>query len=207
MDTVFIHRLQSVLAHQTLPGLSAQLQLAPRHRKFVLPESGAIDASVLLLLYPQKDIWHLVFIRRPDYPGAHSGQISFPGGKQDPEDLNSEMTALRETEEEIGIPAERIKILGKLSRLYIPISHFLVHPYVGWLEEAPEFRPDKEEVRYILEVPLQDFFDPAIIREKSIITENGLLEIPFFAIHNEEIWGATAMIMNEFISLAKPIWG
>jgi 8-oxo-dGTP pyrophosphatase MutT (NUDIX family) len=188
---------------QPLPGLEAQLRLAHpdrirnvRERK--IPDDARIS-SVLVLLYPTDTDVHFPLIVRPDYPGVHSGQVGLPGGKQEPEDSSLSVTALRETQEEVGIHPSSIELLGPLTPLYIPPSGFLVHPFVGWLGRSPEFTTDPTEVASLFEVPVSRLIDPNAVSEERIRLQNGLqLTTPAFRFNDRIVWGATAMILSEF---------
>ena len=129
----------------------------------------------------------------------HPGQIALPGGQIENGETELQ-TALRETKEEIGISAEKIDILGSLSELYVNISDFLIHPFVGWLKSKPNFTPNKNEVEKIVLFPVsmyQHTFD-----QTELYTDNGKLIIPCVKFENEIIWGATAMILAEFYDVA-----
>lgn len=189
-----------------LPGLRSQLKMASMRRNI---EGGRMKVpdnvkkgGVLVLFYPIEGEIYLVFMKRTEYPGVHSGQISFPGGGWEPVDSSIVMTALREAEEEVGIDKDTVTVIGNLSELFIPPSNFLVTPVVGYTNERPEFTPDAVEVDRILEIPLRDFLDPAIFMEKEItVYPNDTFKVPCFFCDNEVIWGATAMILNELIDL------
>ena len=144
-------------------------------------------------------------MQRPDSPYAHSKQISFPGGGLEEEDENLEACAKRETEEEFGIPRENIQVLGKLSELYIPVSRYLVQPFVGYLEEAPSYTPDPNEVDEILEIPLEDLLNPALRKFTTIRTSSNLVlkDIPYYDVVGKTVWGATAMMLSEFVYLLE----
>jgi 8-oxo-dGTP pyrophosphatase MutT (NUDIX family) len=160
------------------------------------------EGAVLILLYPNwKGELCLVLIRRPEYNGVHSGQIALPGGGREA-DESLQTTALREAHEEIGISQKRITVLGNLSSIYIPVSNFLVYPYVAFHPDYPSFNPDPQEVAEIIEVPLQLFLDETTVRsEMRNHVSLGLTEIPYFAILGHKVWGATAMILSEFIEI------
>lgn len=185
-----------------LPGMAAQVTMAPRPRPFHPPDgSTPRQAGVLLLLYPVGGHLHLVFTVRPAHLDYHAGQVSFPGGGWEEGDASLMETALRETREELGISAEEIEVLGPLTPLYIPPSHNMVHPFVALAPRRPAFQPDSLEVAELLEVPLATFRDPAIRGEDR--TEQGRLEvvIPYYAVRGHKIWGATAIILAEFLAL------
>jgi len=146
-------------------------------------------------------IYTVLILRTSDH-GVHSGQVSFPGGKKEESDRSLEDTALRETEEEIGIKKNDVKVIGHLSELYIPTSGFLVQPFVGYLNKKPLFHPDKNEVQKLIEVPLFLIMDDGIVKETTILksktrNQKSEIRIPYFDIHGEVVWGATAMILSE----------
>lgn len=190
---------------QPLPGLAAQLRMAPPDRIVAAaPASAPRDAGVLLLLYPREGGLHFVLMRRTEHPGVHSGQISFPGGRREPGDADVVATALRETREELGSDLRDAQILGPLTRLYVPPSNFLVHPTVAALGDEPVFLPEAREVAEVIEVPLPVLFDPAIraVAPRALASRGGqVLPTPYFGIGGHQVWGATAMILAEFAAL------
>lgn len=184
-----------------LPGWTSQVKMAPSFRPDHTPRENCTKAGVLLLLYPNLTDLSLILIKRPQYKGIHSGQISLPGGKVETSDKNLIDTALRETEEEIGVPAKFIDVLGTLTPLYIPVSDTEVFPSVGFTGEKPLFEPDPYEVDFLIELPIAQLLKPEIIETKIYQDNkyNGI--IPYFNINNNHIWGATAMILSEFIDI------
>ncbi|RMF04697.1 MAG: CoA pyrophosphatase [Chloroflexi bacterium] len=198
-----------------LPGVGGQIKMAPaplphRANRWEVPENCR-EASVLLLLYPKSKNGrpgsglHTVLIRRPQYPGVHSGQISFPGGRREPGESRQD-AALRETFEEIGVAPENITIIGQLSRLYIPPSNFCIYPFVASCSRQPVFQPDEREVAELVEAPLGLFFDRALHKEETWHFENyGNRRIPYFFVLGHKVWGATAMILSEFVTLLTGI--
>ncbi len=205
----WIDKLQGRLS-RPLPGLEYQLRLATMNRKIrngmmEIP-TGAKKSAVLALFYPCVDDLCLAFIKRPEYPGVHSGQVSFPGGGAEPEDTDLVQTALREAFEEIGVPADRVRVLGKLSELYIPPSNFLVTPVVGYLDFRPDFIADPEEVDHIIEVPLTELLSPNCLTEKEIVIFPDVrLNVPCYYARENIIWGATAMMLSELIETIRTI--
>jgi 8-oxo-dGTP pyrophosphatase MutT (NUDIX family) len=159
------------------------------------------QAGVLLLLYPIGGRLHLVFTVRPTNLEHHAGQVSFPGGGWEERDASLAETALRETREELGIPVGEIEVLGPLTPLYIPASHNLAHPFVALAPCRPPFQPDPLEVAELLEVPLATFQDPAIRREDRMERDGLEWVIPYYAVGGHKIWGATAIILAEFLAL------
>jgi 8-oxo-dGTP pyrophosphatase MutT (NUDIX family) len=161
--------------------------------------------SVMMLLYPGvAGELCTVFIERPVNDTVHSGQIAFPGGKSDPSDTSLAHTALRETEEEIGITQSQVEILGTLSPLFIPASNFLVHPHIGWMESTPAFRPNPEEVQALIQVPVEGLIALQPER-KQFPTSYGLLEAPYFPLEKRVLWGATAMMVSEFREMMRRV--
>ncbi len=192
-----------------LPGLEAQIRMSPTNRRDDIRSMGVghkpIKSGVLLLLYPlADDKAGVVFIRRPQYNGVHSGQISFPGGRYEPGDKDLRHTALREAHEEIGIDPEKVEVIAKLTDLYIPPSNHKVSPWVGVMHRRPEFKPDPVEVESILEVALTDFLSEESMQNIPIkLADNSLLTTPCYVIGGQVIWGATAMMMAEFLECIK----
>ncbi len=205
--------LQNHLKHcfeNNLPGMDAHMSIAPLHRKSEIKDAelrkNAIKSSVLILFYEKENEPHIVFIRRPDYNGVHSGQISFPGGRWEMTDKSLYHTALRESREEIGVNTHKVMYSGKLTDLYIPPSNYLVSPYVAIYDGGCRFEPDPAEVAEIIEVPFLFFFKASALKNVNILvrgTES--LNTPAFVYNNNIIWGATAMILNELIVSLKNV--
>jgi len=187
-----------------LPGLQAQLTMAPRPRPFSPPLGvEPRQAGVLLLLYPIHGVLHLMLtVRTPDL-NHHSGQVSLPGGGWEEGDASLQETALREAHEEIGIAADGLELLGSLTSLYVPPSNNIVHPFVAYTPQRLAFRPDPKEVAELLEVPLPLLLDPATRREEDCTWRGAPLHVPFYAVGEHKVWGATAVILAEFLELVK----
>ena len=190
-----------------LPGHDYLLKIAPPSRiktlkSLKIPDS-AKKASVILLFYPdQKNQPRFVLILRNTYKGVHSNQISFPGGKIENQDKTLLDTALRETEEEIGVSKKQINYVGSLSSVYIPPSNFNVYPYIGFCDNKPNFSIDKKEVSMILEPTLASLLEMKIT--ESIVTVNKTIQkVPSYLINDHVLWGATAIMVHEFIILYK----
>ncbi len=199
-----IEALASRLA-EPLPGHAAHRQMSPVPRTGsepgYVPPVPPRRGGVLVLFYPHNDLLHLPLILRPTYDGTHSGQVAFPGGGQEEGDPDISATALREAYEEVGIPPDDVRILGQLSKLYIAPSNFEVYPTVGWISQRPNFRPDPYEVARLLEVPLSDFHDPANRYEEMWNLRGRQVQVPFFKIQGQTVWGATAMILSELLAV------
>lgn len=191
-----------------LPGKEAHLRMSPQPvdwRRFTLhiPETHR-KSGVLLLIYPEEGIGFFPLIKRPVYAGVHSGQIALPGGKMEPGDPDVTFTALREAEEEIGIDAGKVEVLGKLSDLYIPTSNFLVTPVIGLISDKPRFVPEQKEVAKIISTAIYSLTAPEKIKHTELSVGDGIrLNTPYFDISGEIVWGATAMILSELLLLLE----
>ena len=203
----FIHQLK-LNFKRPLPGRTAQYKMAHAVRRNPIEAPDhARQAAVLALFYPKNDQWHIVLIEREsNNPNdRHKGQIGFPGGRYEEEDEIMKNTALREAEEEVGVDASTVNIIGELSKLYIPVSNFLVHPFVGYTSLTPSFTPQIEEVKSILEVPFSMFTDP-INRQRTnmkLAQNITLQDVPFFSINGKVVWGATAMMLSELLEVIE----
>jgi 8-oxo-dGTP pyrophosphatase MutT (NUDIX family) len=199
----FSQALETALS-RPLPGIEAQKKMSPETRRQV-PDPNELrparHGAVLLLLYEKNGEIYFPLIQRPEYDGVHGGQVSLPGGKVENGDPSLAYTALRETEEEIGVPASDIEILGKLSDLYIWVSHFHVHPFVGKIKYLPEFVPDPHEVAQLIETPLSVITDASNRTQFLFKRGEFSLEAPCFVVQNKPVWGATAMILSEFCEI------
>lgn len=191
-----------------LPGICAQIKMAPQPRPgwnpdFAIPPDCR-EGGVLILLYPRTDQLHFVLTRRTETVRSHKGQISLPGGARE-EDESLVQTALRETCEELGVPFGGTEVIGRLSALYTPPSNYCIHPFVAYRPSAPAFRPDPVEVAEVLEVPLALLLDPSIRRSEywSDPRFESPRRVPFFDIHGQVVWGATAMILSELVALLE----
>lgn len=193
-----------------LPGEPAHFQMAPELRISELkalarPPAGYRKAGVLALVYPGADrLARLLLILRNAYPGVHASQIGFPGGQQEPGDRDLLHTALRETEEEVGVPAAAIQPVMALSKVYIPPSNFEVSPFIGLCGHTPEFRRQESEVADLIEVPLAEVLDDARLTRRRLTTSYAAdIQVPAFQFGGHIVWGATAMMLNEIKSLLR----
>lgn len=206
--SLFVDRLSDRL-RQPLPGSIAHEvmratpigKLLPKFEHKLPPRPG----SVLILLYPHNGEIIFPLIQRPEYAGAHSGQVSLPGGKaEDGEDAIT--TALREGEEEIGIQAKDVTVIGKLSEFFVIPSNFLVTPVVGFVDSAPKLTPDAKEVERIIFGSAHQLMQADAIQSKEILAAGRFnMQAPYFDIEGQVVWGATAMMLNEFRTLLLDI--
>jgi 8-oxo-dGTP pyrophosphatase MutT (NUDIX family) len=154
--------------------------------------------GVIILLYEDNGMVRFPLIKRPDYPGAHGGQVSLPGGKAEPGE-DSVQAALRECEEEIGVSRQTITVLGTLSNFHVLPSNFLVTPVIAFFKGRPLFTPDPFEVARVIEARLSDVTADHAIKESEILAAGKYrMMAPHFQIEGEMVWGATAMMLNEF---------
>lgn len=198
--------LKSALA-RPLPGLAAQLPMAPvprpgGSRTWQEAGDGSLKAGVLLLLYPRGGEAHLVFIQRPSSAVHHKDQIAFPGGQFEAGE-DAVRAALREAREEVGVSPESVETAGILTPLYIPASNYCIYPVVGRMAEAPSFVPFAPEVAEIIQVPLARLLEPAAVCRETWILDRGPILVPFYAYGGHKIWGATAMILAEFLAVLR----
>ena len=188
---------------EKLLAADAHAKMAPLERISFLKEMDYADknprkAAVLMLFYPKNRETHLALIVRNTYPGVHSSQIGFPGGKVELEDKDLSETALRETHEEVGVSPDKIQVIKPFSTIYIPPSNFLVSPFMGISHHELEFVPDLDEVKRVLEFPLSLFLDEKTITNVKMTTSYAAdIEVPAFIVEKYIVWGATAMMMSE----------
>lgn len=195
-----------------LPGEAYHLKMAPIERLLELKQKArysatARKAGVMVLFYPsESNETHLILILRKTYKGVHSAQVGFPGGKIEPEDESLQHAALRECEEEVGVPSEAISVLKKMTEIYIPPSNFFVQPYLGITAKTPRFIPQEDEVEALIEVPLQQFLDDSVRITKTLSTSYATnIEVPAFLLQDHVVWGATAMMLNEVRQMLKEL--
>ncbi len=194
-----------------LPGYEAQVRMSPSHRAFTPPpgKGAPLIGAVMLLLYPgeDEDALFVVLTVRTENVAHHKGQISFPGGAAEPEDASLAHTAVREACEELGVCGDDVSVIGKLTPIYIEPSNFHVHPFVAYMPYRPSFEAQQEEVLRVLEVPVCHFFDPKNISAENRVIDGTERHIPYFDVQGRKVWGATAIILSEFIAVLEKIGG
>ena len=209
IDFYHLIRQLTIRLRQPLPGQQAHEPLRaiptgdirPNFQHSTPPKPGA----VLILLYPDEGKIKFPLTKRADYVGTHGGQLSFPGGKAEPGET-MEQTAVREAEEEIGIHRSNIEIVGRLSDFFVIPSNFIVTPVIAWQSVKPAFIPDPIEVERVLEGSVEALLRDDAIRVKEILAARIYkLTAPHFVFDNEIVWGATAMMLNEFRTVLKEI--
>lgn len=160
-------------------------------------------ASVLIPFYENEGGPSLIFMMRPDYPGVHGAQISFPGGKRDMEDRDDLSTALRETEEEIGVKRQDIEVWGRLSTFDSKASAFCVSPFVGKVPYPYEFDPDPAEVERLIIIPFSHILDPKNSRNGDFDFKGHRFPSQMYYYKDDIIWGLTARILKSFIAYLR----
>jgi 8-oxo-dGTP pyrophosphatase MutT (NUDIX family) len=206
----FIRQLTDRLT-QPLPGEEGQLKMAPVQRKDLIEyyRAGSKDpmqSAVLVCLYPHQNSIYTVLMLRPAEQGAHSDQVSFPGGRFEEADGTLEVTALRETHEELGIEPDSLTLVGKLTPVYIPVSNFQVHPFVAASSKRPQFSLNKFEVKKIIEEEMGTLFNDATKGHGAFVSASRWnIEAPYYEVQQHKIWGATAMILSELENIILPL--
>lgn len=205
----FFAKLEEKL-HKPMPGLKAQLNMVPdprpENKVYTEVQDSCKRAGVLVLLYLKGTRVFVVLTRRTELVDHHQAQISFPGGRQE-EGENLEQTALRETCEELGIQVSAFQVLGQLTPLYILPTNYCIYPVVARMTEPPQFKPSLYEVAEVLEIPLDYLCDPKTVRREMWTLHGMNVEVPFYFFEGHKIWGATAMVLAEFVEILKIIKG
>jgi len=191
-----------------LPGIDSHVKMAPLNRVQALIDNkneaaNAKKSAVLINFFHDDEILKMIVIRRSKSVGIHAGQIAFPGGRYEDEDKTVLNTALREIEEEIGISADKIEIIGRLSDIYVPPSNFLISIFVGYLNRKPIYTIQESEVDEVIEIPFNLFFENEVIKQKDfVVSENRNNNFaPYYDIPNASIWGASAMVISELLDI------
>jgi 8-oxo-dGTP pyrophosphatase MutT (NUDIX family) len=175
-----------------------EMMYAGRNGAVFQEKSTWKESAVLMILWKNEAEWHTLLMQRNVYEGAHSGQISFPGGRKEEVDVSLWDTAIRETNEETSIAQASLTYLGHLSPLYIPVSGFYVHPFVAFHDGPPSLKPNPREVHHFLEVPLLSLWHPVVKTTQNLTLKDHLLtEVPGYGWKNYFIWGATAILLRE----------
>lgn len=205
---ILLSNLKESLATE-LPGLRSQMKMVPSIRQKEMEkrqwDKNARKAAVLICLYEDADNNVILpLIRRNEYDGVHSGQISLPGGKSENGDRDLIHTALREAEEELNIKASEVEVLGEITPVYIPPSNFIVQPVIAWMKSKPELIRQESEVAEIIKLPISKLRDPSFRKLKNIPhREYNIIDVPCYYIDKNIIWGATAMILSELVDMLE----
>ncbi len=207
----FLDKINNVVS-QPLFALDAHLKMAPLERVQYLQNydysvQNPKASAVLSLFYPKNGLTHLLLIVRSSYPGVHSSQIAFPGGKKELTDSDLKETALRETNEEVGISVSEIEIVKQWSDLYIPPSNFMVSAFMGISQQPQSFILQPDEVSGIIELPVTDLLNDSLVQNVRMNTSYASdISVPAFVINDHVVWGATAMILSEIKETFKSVF-
>jgi len=206
----FIQALKTKIS-QGLPGDKAHQHLIPAKRlsarNLIATKKDFRSSAIGILLFPKNNRLFTLLIQRPTYEGSHSGQVSFPGGKMDLSDINLEYTARRECFEEVDFPLSSGELIGELSDVYIPVSNFMVKPFIFYSKLEPVFKPDKREVEQLIYLNIDTLMNDDIQKNGRVKISKGVYQknIPYFEIEGKKVWGATAMILSELKEILKTI--
>ncbi|MFV0566247.1 MAG: NUDIX hydrolase [Flavobacteriaceae bacterium] len=202
--------LISKIKNIPLPAEASQFKMVPAFRQDLLKkQKNAVDkakqAGVMALFYPDKNnLTYLVLILRNTYPGVHSAQIGFPGGRLEATDVSLEAAAVRETFEEVGVPIANIEVVRALTPVYIPPSNFNVSPFLGICKTTPQFKKQDEEVEAVLEISLDQLLSDNNVATEILSTSySSEVTVPAFKFNAHIVWGATAMMLSEIKDLLK----
>lgn len=201
MEKVSLEEVRAALALESFDVRDAHRRMAPQSRalsRSAQRPGRPRQASVLILLFPAANELKFVLVRRAHNPhDVHSGQISLPGGSRE-DGETAIQTALREAREEVGVAADAITVLGRLTCLYIPPSDFEVIPVVGYVDAIPAWELQTAEVVDILECSLTWLLDDSRKRVEDWERSGQVLRVPWYDMHGYKVWGATAIILSEF---------
>ncbi len=202
----------SKIEHVPLPGQDSQFKMSPPYRMDLIAQQKEAmkhskKAGVMALFYPDMSYeTKLILILRKTYKGVHSAQVGFPGGKYEIEDNSLQITALRETNEEVGVPINDMKVLKAMTEVYIPPSNFTVYPFLGIATKTPNFLKQDDEVEDLIEVAIKDLVDDQFATSQLIMTSlQKEVEVPAFQLNGHLVWGATAMMLSEIKDLLKTV--
>lgn len=202
MNNTFIDNLKKEI-EKGLPGEHSHQRMLPVNRplsSYALQKASSVrESAVAIIIYFENNTFKSILIQRPIYVGAHSGQISFPGGKKEVDDIHLEYTARRETFEEVGISIHQGELIGQLTSVFIPVSGFIIEPYLYFHTEKPQLLANEREVAEIIDFHLDDLIHESSFTSMSVEFETGLIhnDVPCFQLSAKNIWGATALILNE----------
>jgi 8-oxo-dGTP pyrophosphatase MutT (NUDIX family) len=205
---ITLHHVKQALALPEFDGFKAQLGMAPAGRERLQPNPDLLprQSAVLVLIYPRVgEGLHVILTKRTDSLRGHSGQVSFPGGSVDPEDTCYEDTALRETREELGINTSQVRILGRLSKMWIPPSNFDVIPVVATVNHEPLMTPNPFEVAQVLHLSLDNLVDDRIKCSTQMDFRGTSVDVPYYDVDGHIVWGATAGMLCEFEQRLKVV--
>jgi 8-oxo-dGTP pyrophosphatase MutT (NUDIX family) len=193
---------------EPLPGLAAQLRMAPDPRTWPEDVASLRPAAALLLIYPNAGEWHVPLTVRGSSLRHHTGQVSLPGGRLDHPDESFEQAALREAEEEVSVAPKSVEIIGRLTPVPIAVSGHLLHPVIGIAQHRPVFSIAAPEVERLIELPISRLLEPGAVGSERRVRPappHVVQVVPYYDVGGARIWGATAMVLAEFAALLDGI--
>jgi len=203
---ISLDHVRQSLALDDFDAAAAAQRMAPVPRGWQKRDSPPQPAAVMILIYSDEDAFlHTVLTLRASGLRGHSGQVSFPGGRQDPEDEDLIATARRETCEEIGSGGERLTVLSQLPPFYIPASHHAVCPAIGHFEGQPDFLPNPDEVAEVFSFALDDLLHPRFKREERRMIGGYDVWVPYYDVCGHKVWGATAIMLSELAERLRQV--
>ncbi len=208
VDIVLFENLIKDKLKRGLPGFESHQSMSPIDRPIKGMPNFNIEnyrkSAVLICCYPHQNEVYTALIKRKAYQGVHSAQFSFPGGRYEDQDIHLEQTALREAQEEVNIIPTEVNIISTLTEVCIPVSNFIVYPFLSTAQKRPNFIPDQTEVDFILELPIDEILSTQNITTSKVKMGNGLkAEVPCFKFNEHIVWGATALMLAELKELLR----
>lgn len=201
--------LESIMNNGQLAAANAERAMPFARPSRAMAEQKGVRirvAAVLFAMYPMQGSWYALLMQRTKYPGVHSGQVSIPGGEREAMDTNLMETARREFEEEVGVAIPSDIIFGPLSERFIPPSRFAVSPYLAILPQRPQWNIDPKEVDSIIEFKVESLLTEGAMRPVEMEVAPGIFHsMPAYPIQGNEVWGATALILTEFLEHWKQL--
>ena len=181
-------------------------QLLSQRQKRHIVDASRVSAAVLVPIYCKQGEYYLLFTKRTQKVKEHKGQISFPGGAREGEEILVN-TALRECAEEIGVMAEEVEILGELDDTLSITSNYIISPFVALIPWPYQFQVNREEIEELIEVPISALLDSSYQRQETEIIEGEAVISYFYNYQGRVIWGATARILSQFLDIFVNVTG
>ena len=189
----------------TTPEQLREVLLSPAEAREMDTIGGRIDAAVLVPLYLDRGDLHAVFTKRRADLSRHPGEISFPGGRQDSPDEDLRLTALREAEEEIGLPPQDVDVVGALPPVGTFVTNYKIHSYVGVIKSGHAWTPQPAEVETVLELPVRALISG--FEMKRLVRKGVPFRTPTYTVGGNLVWGATARIVQHLLERLQPLIG
>ena len=192
------------MAVKSQEGNSIESESLQKYSKWLTEEKLSVmkTAAVLIGFFEKGNNWYFPLIKRPMHEKNHPGQIALPGGARENNETLEE-TALREAFEEVGIIPNNVEIIGKLTPLPVPVSNYLIYPFVGIINKEPEWKINKDEVAELIILKLDDLIEADDGYSENWDLRGNKVKVPVFKLSDKTIWGATATVLCEMLDLIK----